>query len=71
MTMNAQPDLLAIGDTILSWCSQCTEAGMPTEHRFEGNKLTCLECHPPETHGEGNNDGRNGRVSGSNGDDAD
>ena len=44
--MNAQPDLLAIGDTILSWCSQCTEAGTLTEHRFEGNKLTCLECHP-------------------------
>ena len=61
--MNAQPDLLAIGDTILSWCSQCTEAGMPTEHRFEGNKLTCLECNPDGAPTGGVNDGRNGRVS--------
>ena len=67
--MNAQPDLLTIGDTILSWCSQCTEAGMATEHRFEGNKLTCLECNPPETTGWTLGDPSG--IQSSNGDDAD
>ena len=75
--MNAQPDTLAIGDTILSWCSQCTEVGMPTEHRFEGNKLTCLECHPavpglrPEVNTTGGTLGDTSGIQSSNGDDAD